>query len=221
VLSPLLLSGAETNVTAFILAVLTLLAVPGPTNTLLATSGATVGVRRSLRVLPGEIAGYLVAITILTQLARPLLEQYPAIPLAARVVAALYLVWSAIHLWRNPPSPTDGRGGAITMRRVFLTTLANPKALIFAFVIFPAGDFTDYLRHAAVFAVLVVACGFGWINLGGVIGHSSRGFVSTTGIARFASVALCCFAITIAGSVAAPLVGWTAMPGLPGAQTVR
>jgi threonine/homoserine/homoserine lactone efflux protein len=209
------------DLTAFVLAVLTLLAVPGPTNTLLATSGATVGVRRSLRIMPGEIGGYLVAITVLTQLARPLLEHYPLIPLVARIIAALYLVWSAIQLWRNPPSPADGRGGAITISRVFLTTLANPKALIFAFVIFPMGDFPDYVRHAAVFAVLVIACGFAWINLGAAVARSSRGFATSAGFARVAAVALCFFAVTIAGSAAAPLVGWAPVPGLPIAQTVR
>ncbi|HZF76664.1 MAG TPA: lysine transporter LysE, partial [Acetobacteraceae bacterium] len=48
----------------FALAVLFILGTPGPTNTLLATSGATAGFRRSLILLPAEAAGY--GISILT-----------------------------------------------------------------------------------------------------------------------------------------------------------
>ena len=46
----------------FSLAVLTILGTPGPTNTLLATSGGAVGVKASLPLVPAEAAGYLIAI---------------------------------------------------------------------------------------------------------------------------------------------------------------
>jgi threonine/homoserine/homoserine lactone efflux protein len=48
----------------FMLAILTVLAAPGPTNTLFAASGASVGILRS----PAGIGGYLFSITSVRRL---------------------------------------------------------------------------------------------------------------------------------------------------------
>ena len=66
----------------FFLAVATILATPGPTNTLMATSGATAGIVRSLPLLMAEIAGYLIAILMIRAVLAPLVHAYPAIGIA-------------------------------------------------------------------------------------------------------------------------------------------
>lgn len=48
----------------FAFAVIAILATPGPTNALLATAGAANGLRRSLPLVPAELAGYLIAIAV-------------------------------------------------------------------------------------------------------------------------------------------------------------
>ena len=48
----------------FIGLVITILLTPGPTNTLLASSGIQVGVRKSLRLIPAESIGYLISISV-------------------------------------------------------------------------------------------------------------------------------------------------------------
>ena len=62
----------------FILAVLTILGTPGPTNTLLATGGAVDGVGRSLPLLLGELTGYLVAIAVIRVVLGPVIAAYPS-----------------------------------------------------------------------------------------------------------------------------------------------
>ena len=48
----------------FIGLVISILLTPGPTNTLLASSGIQVGIRKSFRLIPSEAFGYMIAISI-------------------------------------------------------------------------------------------------------------------------------------------------------------
>ena len=83
----------------FILAVLTLLGTPGPTNTLLATSGATVGVKWSLMLLAGELSGYLIAILAIRIVLGPIIHAYPLVGIALKIAVVAYL---GIKLTRPP-----------------------------------------------------------------------------------------------------------------------
>jgi threonine/homoserine/homoserine lactone efflux protein len=82
----------------FALAVLAILGTPGPTNTLLATGGAAVGLRRSLALIPAEAAGYTISILTLGLLLGPILAGAPMLALAMRMAVGAYLLWLAIRL---------------------------------------------------------------------------------------------------------------------------
>jgi threonine/homoserine/homoserine lactone efflux protein len=90
-----------------------------------------------------------------------------------------------------------------TVARLFLTTLLNPKALIFAFVIFPHTGLTTLTPYDAIFAALVAIIGASWILLGGLIASSAFGTATPRRISRIAAVALGVFATLIASSAVA------------------
>lgn len=152
---------------SFLIAVAVILATPGPTNTLMATSGAVSGIRRSLHLLLGELGGYLIAIYLARLIAGPLLEQYPSRAIALKVAVALYLVFLAIKLWRRP-IVIDGQAQPVTLANVFVTTLLNPKALIFALTVFPHEP-ELLLSRTLGFCALVLAAGGGWIVFGALL----------------------------------------------------
>jgi threonine/homoserine/homoserine lactone efflux protein len=187
-------------IAAFVASVVTLLAVPGPTNTLLAASGAAVGFRRSLRLVLGEICGYLVAITVLMQLLAPFVAGAPAGPIVAKAFASVVLILLAVRLWRHAGAAVAA-SGPISVAQIFVTTLFNPKALIFAFVIFPPSDLRKTVPFLALFSILVICVGCAWIGLGRLIGGSAGQRATQTLITRCAAVALTVFAVVIAGSV--------------------
>lgn len=182
--------------TAFILAVLGLLATPGPTNTLMAASGAQRGVRESLHLLLGELGGYAIAITIWIEIIGAAAAREPMVGVVAKFVAVAFLYWSAWKLWRNAGN-ADLRQRGITLGRVFATTLLNPKALVFAFAIFPTIGFAERLPYDAVFALLVVGTALGWMVLGAVAQQGSAGWLTSARVERITAVALVVFATVL------------------------
>lgn len=181
----------------FVLAVLALLATPGPTNTLMAAAGAQRGVGQSLPLLAGELGGYLIAITVWIELVGAAAAAQPLVPVIAKFVAAAFLLWSAWKLWANAGHADLAQRG-ITLGRVFATTLINPKGLVFAFAIFPHVGFVARLPYLGVFAALVIATAVGWMTLGTVAAHSSVGLLTSSRVERITAVALAVFATLLA-----------------------
>lgn len=182
----------------FLFAVLTLLGTPGPTNTLLATSGAVTGVRPSLPLLIGELAGYLIAIATIRFVLGPVIDAYPLVGIALKIAVVAYLGWIAFRLWRTGGGLTDA-SSAVSVRSVFITTLLNPKAVIFALSIIPAAH-AQLVWFVAAFALAVTSVGFAWILVGRAIGAAS-GERNAAIVRRVASVALLGFAGLIVASV--------------------
>lgn len=178
---------------AFTLAVLALLATPGPTNTLMAAAGAQRGVGRSLPLLAGELGGYFIAITVWIELVGAAAASQPLVPVVAKFVAAAFLLWSAWKLWASAGHAGINQRG-ITLGRVFATTLINPKALVFAFAIFPHVGFLERLPYLGLFAGLVIATAMGWMALGTVAARSSAGLLTSSRVERITAVALAVFA---------------------------
>jgi threonine/homoserine/homoserine lactone efflux protein len=187
------------NLLMFAAAAATVLAIPGPTNTVLAASGALAGVRRSLPLIFAALGGYGLSITILISLGGPVLSALPRFRTGLVSLLGLYLLLLAWRLWGGAADDLRARDthGAITVREVFVATLLNPKALILAFVVFPPlhGVKISSLYTGAVATIIVIASA-GWIAVGATIGHlaSRRDLL----ISRAAAIVLVMFACGMA-----------------------
>lgn len=184
----------------FVVAVVALLATPGPTNTLLAASGASVGVVGSLRLVPAEIGGYLTAITALTVVAAPLVAAHAVVAVGLKLAASLWLGCCALRLWREAGEAFEAGETPVSVRQIFVTTLVNPKALIFALVIIPQGPLAQTAPWLAGFSGLVVAVAIGWIGLGAMLARSAGRLATPRRIRRLAALGLAAFATLVAGS---------------------
>jgi threonine/homoserine/homoserine lactone efflux protein len=152
----------------FTLVVLAVLGMPGPTNTLLATAGATGGVRRSLVLIPAESAGYLVTITTLGMVVGPAVTASPWLATVLRCAVGAYLVVLAARLWRHG-GVSLAPGAAVTPTNLFVTTLLNPKGIVFALAIVPFGA-PSVWRYMLGFLVMAVSAAICWVAAGAVLG---------------------------------------------------
>jgi threonine/homoserine/homoserine lactone efflux protein len=77
-------------------------------------------------------------------------------------------------MWRCP-IPQQNDPATVTGRRVFVTTLLNPKALIIGLVLLPGPSLP---LRAAVFAGLVCCAALAWISLGAVLARRGNSALS-------------------------------------------
>jgi threonine/homoserine/homoserine lactone efflux protein len=183
--------------------IVVVLITPGPTNTLLASAGLRQGVRRSLPLIAAELAGYLVAISGWGRFLAQAAHALPWLPALLRVAAGTYIAWLAVDMWRAAVALPDSTQKASGTLRLFIATLLNPKALLFAGTIFPAAAFVlwpAYLLSMLIFACLLAPIALAWIAFGAALGRGKLGWLDPAKIQRGASVVLGVFSLTLAWS---------------------
>lgn len=150
------------------LATLALLLTPGPTNTLLFLAGSERGLPGALRLIPAELSGYLATVIPLAWIGSELLEAWPGLRPAIAILAGIWVAWLALRLWRLPQPGTAGQRH-VRATDVVVTTLLNPKALIFGLVLLPAATPAQVAANIGQFAVQVVAVAMLWAGGGAMV----------------------------------------------------
>jgi threonine/homoserine/homoserine lactone efflux protein len=186
------------NPSLFILTVITILSMPGPTNTLLATSAAATGWQRSWLLVLAEVGGYLTTVMLLGFVLGPVLASSPIVNLVLRFAVGIYLFLLAWRLW--------GRGGAdqiqakaISFRQLFVATLLNPKAIIFALAVIPFGK-PHLWSYLLGFAAMVVVVGTCWLIIGDGVGRVARTGGKSHWVPRIGAAVVSVFALLITAS---------------------
>jgi threonine/homoserine/homoserine lactone efflux protein len=139
---------------AFVVAIVVFLAIPGPGNLALITSTSKGGVAGGLMATLGVIAGDQVLMWLAVAGVAAVLSTYPSAFAAIQWLGAAYLAWLG---WKMlSAKPGDAPVLNIRPRQFFqqalAITLLNPKAIVFYMAFFPL--FVDPQTH------------LGWISFG-------------------------------------------------------
>jgi threonine/homoserine/homoserine lactone efflux protein len=157
---------------AFVSTSILILLTPGPTNTMLATCGATLRLRQAALMPFAEAAGYIFAISVFFEMAA-VAHGNPWALAAIKLIAAAWLTYSAVKLWRMPFEAL-GASARRAFVRVFVTTILNPKAMLVGTLFIPAQPFAGAFAWIGTYAFLSVSAGFGWVLLGALLPASIR-----------------------------------------------
>jgi leucine efflux protein len=136
-----------TNYSAFVIAFILLLLLPGPGNLALITSTSKGGVKGGLAATLGVIAGDQVLMWMAIAGVAALLGTYPTAFRAVQWLGAAYLVWLGIKLLlaKVGDEPILNIRPSHYFHQAMMITLFNPKAIVFYMAFFPL--FIDPARH--------------------------------------------------------------------------
>ncbi|MCH7337559.1 LysE family transporter [Acinetobacter sp. NIPH 2699] len=187
----------------FIGLIITILFTPGPTNTLLASSGVQIGIKRSLKLIPSEVFGYLIAITAWGFLLESVSHFVSWLPPLLKLFSAAFIIYLAVKLWITSTKEIDLNQPLITSKALFVATLLNPKAILFASAIFPQTAWLvpqQYFIHMGLFLSLITPIAFLWIAFGTMLISNKISWLNQRNLQRTAAYILAFFAMPLAFS---------------------
>jgi len=102
---------------------------PGSNNVLLASSGVQVGMRRSVTLGLGIVAGIVVLLSIAALGLGTLIHTHPSLRIAMQAVGSIYLAWLGWKIAHAgaPDLSHAGRGTRRGFLAGFINTMLNPK----------------------------------------------------------------------------------------------
>jgi threonine/homoserine/homoserine lactone efflux protein len=178
--------------------------VPGPTNTLLLSSGLKVGVRRTLPLVAAEALGYISSISLWGFFLLSFAAGAPWLLNAVKLLCSGYILWLAIKMWTQSRVLDERVAGPVSVREIFMVTVMNPKALLFASTLFPLEAFqsAEYFAWALIaFLLILTPIGIAWSCLGGLLTSRKSWANHTSTYLRSGSLVLVVFSGSLAYSI--------------------
>ncbi|WP_323834883.1 LysE family translocator [Photorhabdus africana] len=175
------------------------LIMPGPTNTLLVSSGYSHGFISTLRLILAEALGYITAISLWGLFLSTVSYAFVWALVVLKMCASTYIAYLAFKVWHFS---LDKNVAKIHFITVLFATLLNPKAFVFATYIFPLTAFTlwsEYIPCMTVFVCALLPVSLIWVGVGKMlyVGKLGKGILKPDLFYRFASLVLCVFSVSM------------------------
>ncbi|MBD1576987.1 MULTISPECIES: LysE family translocator [Vibrio] len=139
---------------------------PGMCMTLALTLGMSIGVKRTLWMMAGELVGVALVATSAVIGVSAIMLNYPGLFLVLKWIGGAYLMWIGINMWRNKgkmslnleniDQPTQRLQ---LMSQGFITAIANPKGWAFMISLLPPFINVDKsVPHQMMVLISIILC---------------------------------------------------------------
>ena len=139
---------STSDLAAFALASVILIAIPGPSVLFVISRAVVLGRRAALATVIGNCAGVYVQVAAVALGIGVVIQRSAAVYTAIKLVGAAYLVWLGVRTFRRRRSlalalgaPVSPKSDRRILREGFVVGVTNPKAAVFFAAILP--QFTD------------------------------------------------------------------------------
>jgi threonine/homoserine/homoserine lactone efflux protein len=173
---------------------------PGPNNMMLASSGATYGIRRTLPHLFGVSVGFPVMILLVGLGLASILLASPKLQLAMKIISCVYLLWLAVQIGLSKPAGDAASGKPMSFLAAAAFQWINPKAWLYAvgaISAYTSGSGIQLYQQVVIIALLNIAVSLGSTTTWTVFGAGIRRFLRTPGTLRLFNLLM---AILLVGS---------------------
>lgn len=135
-----------TKLLLFLPTIIAISATPGMCMTLAMTLGMTVGIRRTMWMMLGEVAGVALVVVLCGVGISQLVLRFPTIFVAFKLVGGAYIGWLGVQLWRSRGAlslsleklaPREPPPRLSLVAQGFVTAIANPKGWAFFLTLLP------------------------------------------------------------------------------------
>jgi threonine/homoserine/homoserine lactone efflux protein len=189
---------------------MTVLLVPGPTNSLLLQTGIKRGLNaRSMRFVVAEWLAYVIQMTMWGVSIDLLMTEHSWVVIATKFFAVCFLFYISLKLWFSVKDHLPGDSVGINVPDLFVATLTNPKGLFFVSFVAPTGTFlslSDYLPFMMLFTAIIFPVGLVWIAIGAFCGRKLHTIVSGRFLSRAISLVIGLFACGMLFNIASQVV---------------
>lgn len=132
---------------AYVVAVLVLMSTPGPSQLLMMSNSIANGFRRSLATAGGDLSANVLQMLAAGVGLGALVTASETAFAVIKWLGVAYLVWMGVEKWRTAGRGKLSTGASASLRTLyvqgFVTSAANPKAVVFFAALFPQFISTD------------------------------------------------------------------------------
>lgn len=152
--------------TAFIPTFFFVSITPGMCMTLALTLGMSIGVKRTLWMMAGELVGVAVVATAAVIGVAAIMLNYPSLFTILKWIGGAYLIWIGINMWRNKGKMSlnlDNQQQPTQRLQLisqgFITAIANPKGWAFMISLLPPFINIDKsVSHQMIVLIGIILC---------------------------------------------------------------